>query len=71
MSKRAEDFAYSAYPLEIPDHFFREKELARQGCIRGYEQAEKDTMDWVKHYILTHDRIDIFEMEDAFNESRK
>ena len=51
MSKRAEEFAFKAYPEQImpspygplPVDFNKEK---RDACIKGYEQAEKD-LGWI------------------------
>ena len=69
MSK-AEEIAYEVYPAHSTTSVLSsaQVDLMRIGFIKGYEQAEKDTMEWVRHYILSHDTVDIFQMEDAFND---
>lgn len=66
MSK-AEEIAVRAY-TDHEGFTFKEE---RKAFVKGYEQAEKDTMEWVRHYILSHDTVDIFQMEDAFNDERR
>lgn len=47
MSKRAEEFSNKAYPDYSPDGKTQVDMYAyRFACAKGYEQAEKDTIDY-------------------------
>lgn len=49
MSKRAEEIAYEIYPAHSSTAVLSsaQVDLLRMGCIKGYEQAEKDlSLTW-------------------------
>ena len=55
MSKRAEEEAIKAYPVVIEEHTERDLNKPRRlSYIKGYEQAEKDTIERAVMWLEEH-----------------
>lgn len=53
MSKRAEEVALKSYPVVIEEHTERDLNKSRRlSYIKGYEQAEKDTIERVVSWLI-------------------
>lgn len=53
MSKRAEEMATKAYPVVIEEHTERDLNKPRRlSYIKGYEQAEKDTIERAVNVLI-------------------
>lgn len=64
MSKRAEEEAIKAYPVVMEEHTERDLNKPRRlSYIKGYEQAEKDTIERVIQWLTAHADDYIVDME--------
>ena len=67
MSKRSEEFANKAYPNYSPDGKTQvDMSAYRFACAKGYEQAEKETLERAICWLKVHARDYIINLTESY-----